>query len=238
MDLAHFSNDANLRFIDRQPRYRDGRRAGFPTSGKPTGGTVTWFSDEASNLGWMDYCADALGPEIGVYRYAIEIAADANVLRIHEPWEFLKFQGDYSVEVDREYMTGHREIEWTRFRADGYDGIVITPYFWTFRSEPQSWWYYGWDCASGFVFDPARHLIVGERTDTPKRLVKCETCGGDGQCRTCEGSGLVGEMGVDLRDCSVCDDGDGSCPDCRWGRRTVYADGYVPADVNQRSETI
>jgi hypothetical protein len=37
--------------------------------------------------------------------------------------------------------------------ADEYDGIVIAPYVWECRLGPATAWYYGWDCASGCVWN-------------------------------------------------------------------------------------
>lgn len=34
-----------------------------------------------------------------------------------------------------------------------YDGIVITPYVWSMRLDRSAFWYYGWDCASGCIWN-------------------------------------------------------------------------------------
>ena len=45
-----------------------------------------------------------------------------------------------------------RMIQWDRV-AERYQGIVITPYIWSRRLEPETHWYYPWDCASGCIWD-------------------------------------------------------------------------------------
>ena len=46
-----------------------------------------------------------------------------------------------------------RCINWRAVAGD-YAGLIITPYQWSRRLEPYSW-YYGWDCASGCIWDPS-----------------------------------------------------------------------------------
>jgi len=39
--------------------------------------------------------------------------------------------------------------------AEKYDGIIIAPYIWQRRlsDNPDHFWYYGWDCASGCIWN-------------------------------------------------------------------------------------
>ena len=41
-------------------------------------------------------------------------------------------------------------IDWELIQKEGYGGIEICPYNWGWRSQN---WYYGWDVASGCVWD-------------------------------------------------------------------------------------
>ena len=45
-------------------------------------------------------------------------------------------------------------IDWRRLAAEGWDGIEIAPYQWERRLEYT--WYYGWDCASGVVWNASK----------------------------------------------------------------------------------
>lgn len=45
-------------------------------------------------------------------------------------------------------------IDWRKV-AEKYDGIIIAPYRWEFRLDGEiSKWYYGFDCASGCIWNP------------------------------------------------------------------------------------
>ena len=43
-------------------------------------------------------------------------------------------------------------IDWHAV-AQAYAGIEIAPYCWSLRFEYEFLWYYGWDCASGCVWE-------------------------------------------------------------------------------------
>ena len=43
-------------------------------------------------------------------------------------------------------------IDWPTI-AVHYAGVVIAPYNWEHRLSLDSFWYYGWDCASGCIWD-------------------------------------------------------------------------------------
>jgi len=47
---------------------------------------------------------------------------------------------------------GAHYIDWERV-AGAYRGIIIAPYLWEARLDPRYSWYYGWDCASGCIWD-------------------------------------------------------------------------------------
>jgi hypothetical protein len=62
---------------------------------------------------------------------------------------------------DKEYVArnlppggySHFRVDWRPLREE-YAGIVIAPYIWDRRLvSPVSDWYYGWDCASGCIWD-------------------------------------------------------------------------------------
>lgn len=56
---------------------------------------------------------------------------------------------------------GHDHINWPMV-ADRYQGIVIAPYLWSRRMDG-GLWYYGWDCASGCIWDAAAVASVTAR---------------------------------------------------------------------------
>jgi hypothetical protein len=71
----------------------------------------------------------------------------AKVLHLKTPVEILEFQETYCVAHPIMRSPG---IDWGRV-AEQYHGIVIAPYQWSLRLDLM--WYYGWDCASGCIWD-------------------------------------------------------------------------------------
>ena len=56
------------------------------------------------------------------------------------------------------------DIDWNRV-AKKYQGIIITPYIWERRLTTTCTWYYGWDVASGCIWD---NKAIKEITDARK----------------------------------------------------------------------
>lgn len=51
-------------------------------------------------------------------------------------------------------------VEWSQFTE--YAGIEINPYIWECRLHIRTSWYYGWDCASGCIWNPDIILATRE----------------------------------------------------------------------------
>jgi hypothetical protein len=45
-----------------------------------------------------------------------------------------------------------RNIDWKKVKKH-YKGIIISPYQWKLRLDTRVFWYYGWDCSSGCIWD-------------------------------------------------------------------------------------
>ena len=76
-----------------------------------------------------------------------------------EPFDVLFLKNE--LDIDRfthQYERGdlernfHMDIDWPQV-AEEYSGIVIAPYCWQRRMANHTMWYYGWDCASGCIWD-------------------------------------------------------------------------------------
>jgi len=125
--------------------------------GKPKG---FWFSDE-DDYGWKQWARDnRFAQDRFEYQTRLEIVKDKVLL--------LSNGGDLEL-FTRKYgrNSGHWAdsfmIEWDRV-AESWGGILITPYDWNNRLEMP--WYYGWDCASGCVWDPEAVRVI-ECVKTP-----------------------------------------------------------------------
>lgn len=119
-------------------------------SGKPGG---LWVSVEGEH-DWKEWCESE---NWGCLDFATEVVLHpaANVLRLRGSAMLDAFHAEYSF-VDYVYPRGLGErtaIDWAKVAAK-HQGIIIAPYVWSRRLDGAvSDWYYGWDCASGCIWD-------------------------------------------------------------------------------------
>lgn len=110
------------------------QRIGF----KPIG---LWISDQSEPRNWFDWCLDEeYHLDILAFAYIVELKANPNILFITSLEELKAFS-------IRFYAPDYY-IDWPKVRAN-YAGIVISPY----RYDARNVWYYGWDVASGCIWD-------------------------------------------------------------------------------------
>ena len=112
--------------------------------GKPKG---LWISVGGD---WKTWCEAERFNLSGVkHRHVVTLTKDANLLMITSASELDCFASEYG---RRLYSDSSKtdDIDWSRVSAQ-HQGIVISPYIWTRRLEML--WYYGWDCASGCIWD-------------------------------------------------------------------------------------
>ena len=112
---------------------------------KPRG---LWFSVEGKNsFGWKKWC-EAEKFELENLHYEVEIVFhdNANILFIKTEEGILDFDKKFGILIHPAYQS----CDWVAV-AQKYSGLVIAPYQWGSRFNLL--WYYGWDCASGCVWD-------------------------------------------------------------------------------------
>ena len=144
LDLRHYS----IIKIDKLVKHYDSGKYGPP--GKPIG---FWVSVEGNGDGWRDWCTEQhVFTDQLAYEHKITLAPDANILVLSSPAELLKLTDDYWHESEINFGSHVMSLDWPRL-AESYQGIIITPYIWSQRLEPRTFWYYGWDCASGCIWD-------------------------------------------------------------------------------------
>lgn len=138
--LVHWSADP-IAVLDPAWDYSSGRTR----LDKPTG---LWVSVEGNGDGWADWCrAEEFGLDRLTHAHEVTLAPSARILRITTP------EGIDALTA--EYGTGRYagvEVDWPRI-AQEYQGILISPYQWSRRLADGCSWYYGWDCASGCIWD-------------------------------------------------------------------------------------
>lgn len=145
MNLIHWSNKKVTKLYStlNQPEGHVFKPHGF------------WISDESDETSWKTWCEqEEFRPEIYVIPNPVRIIESDSILYIRSAEELDTFTDKY----------GKREsygetIDWNRVSKD-YKGILITPYIWEKRMD--LFWYYGWDCASGCIWDVSCIELVNQ----------------------------------------------------------------------------
>ena len=136
---------------------------------KPRG---LWVSDETGG-GWSKWCeSEQFQLDRLALAHEVKLAPQANILFLRDAEAIDVFTLGYrsdildkhgppikSVKVgDKEFkFENNIFIDWATV-AKKYQGIIITPYIYErrlsiFHDCPDTSWYYGWDCASGCIWD-------------------------------------------------------------------------------------
>jgi hypothetical protein len=117
---------------------------------KPNG---LWFSVEG-NQGWKEWCEDEkFKLENLKVSYELELKDDANILHLKTVDDIYEFTQLYILSAPfSPWGNDTHELQWDEVKKK-YQGIIIAPYQWDCRLSDESSWYYGWDCASGCIWD-------------------------------------------------------------------------------------
>ena len=140
--LSHYTREP-LKFDKfREYRQPDGSDYGYA---KPRG---FWVSVDGEH-DWATWCEDEHFNEEGLAnKTAFRLKWDSQVLIIRDMDQIMEFTDRFGIQ----YHEVLRGIKW-KLVATIYDGIIITPYLWEGRYDMKTGWYYGWDCASGCVWN-------------------------------------------------------------------------------------
>ena len=132
----------------------------MPSGMKPRG---LWYGFDGS---WSNWCA---GNTFKCGKHFYEVGLDTSrILRIENLNQFEEFEKEYTCDsiFDRIFKEmgikvpsisplmvrafGPSAIDWPRLKKE-YAGLEINP--WMHSKHLESVWYYGWDCASGVIWD-------------------------------------------------------------------------------------
>jgi len=153
--LAHYSDKDMLEPYSVEQKAKSDR--------KPKG---FWVSVEGE-YGWREW---GMENSYGCFdhRFTVELAADHKVLITDD---LLGFHARYRKAWYPDHPHSYEYIQWEEVARE-YQGIVIPTYHWEFCFDTRvSDWYYGWDCASGCIWD-ARAIAsvkLAETEETPCR---------------------------------------------------------------------
>lgn len=122
---------------------------------KPNG---LWVSVEG-DFDWKWWCKDNdFRLENLRISYEVILKEDAKILHLTTSEEISDLTNHYPyLKEEWNDPIGRRicrtyEIDWNKIK-EKYQGIVIAPYQWECRLNINCDWYYGWDCASGCIWD-------------------------------------------------------------------------------------
>lgn len=127
----HYSERSNLEPVEERDH----------TWIKPVG---LWITDDSAD-NWPNWCRKQNYP-CGTHLFQIDILPNSNLRWVTSAEELDIFTEKYST-----FETGLKFIDWKRV-IDKYNGLMIFPYLHSRRYEHM--WYYGWDCASGCLWNP------------------------------------------------------------------------------------
>jgi hypothetical protein len=147
MKLMHYSNK-QIDSLDLKRKYQN-----FYGDPKPTG---LWVSVENTSVqngnGWKEWCiSEEYEEENLAHKHEIIPKANANIARLTSYKTIKRFNGRYGiVNPWPSFMTRLGRIDWTSVKKY-YQGIIVTKYYSRYWMEFP--WLYGWDCASGCIWD-------------------------------------------------------------------------------------
>lgn len=142
LGLSHYTSAETL-----VPRNVDQSRRG--SFGKPQG---LWVSVDGPD-DWPSWCKSEQFRDVDSQnRFRVTLATDANILHLETFDEVIVFTEKYGEPSRFGGRLAYDGIRWGEVAAN-HQGIIIAPYSWRARNDHQTFWYYGWDCASGCIWD-------------------------------------------------------------------------------------
>jgi len=147
MILEHYSANPVVAVTSRKQdpdTYRHSKPDGFWISVKGERDWPSWCRDEGFREGNL------------ALRHVVTLMPSANILHVASAIQLDDFNDEYFKPGITPWASG---IDWARV-AERYDGIIIAPYQWNRRMSDHCGWYYGWDCASGCIWNSEAILSV------------------------------------------------------------------------------
>lgn len=164
---------------------------GMIAIGKPNG---IWFSAEEAiedDENWFTWCTkEEFNLDRLICPHEIKFKSSARILYLNTISEILDFnemygyqmfpiQDSFFSEEMQELLSKMRpnycplyksmdSIRWEAVKAM-WQAIVIAPYQWGLRLHSPAHWYYGWDCASGCVWDVS---AIESFSHVPRKLLE------------------------------------------------------------------
>lgn len=148
MILQHFTSEPlafdPTRTYDQREPHGHGKPVGFWVSVEGEDDWPSWCRSEECFVGALTHLN------------RVELFPAAAVFYIRTGAELETFHEIFAHETDFDrrygYAKPHWPIDWRRVSKE-CDGVIIAPYLWQHRLSSTVRWYYGWDCASGCIWN-------------------------------------------------------------------------------------
>lgn len=142
---------------------------------KPNGLWVS-IEDFEGDQTWKTWCeAEGFEKEGLSYCYQVKLKCPAKTLWLKTPQDIIDFGLKYadkdpfsmnSLLIEEGRGPCIYWIKWPEIMKE-YDALFIAPYQWDCRLEDSTGWYYGWDCASGCIWNID---IIQSLTEVPTSI--------------------------------------------------------------------
>jgi hypothetical protein len=165
MRLIHFSNTpVKLETLIARGQEENGDM-------KPKG---LWVSDEDAECSWSWWCkVENFRLDMLTHVHEVTLSNSAEICFLRTPGEIIEFGREFRVQhgpfAGGSTLGYHlMMLDWVKV-IQRWHGIVITPYQWACRLENDTFWYYGWDAASGCIWEPSAigSVILREVVEAP-----------------------------------------------------------------------
>lgn len=108
-----------------------------------------WVSVEG-DYDWRWWCeSESFGLDRLTHATEIILVANANIKHLRDARDIDRFTDRFHPK--RRPKWDH-DLDWLAIR-ERWNGLIIAPYIWSRRVAPHTSWYYGWDCASGVIWN-------------------------------------------------------------------------------------
>jgi hypothetical protein len=171
MRLIHYSKKPIVKIYSTHSQPSLGDTWGL--LGKPYGLWVSAVDIQGTeeNHGWKEWCkAEEFAQDRFNYETEIILKPDAKILHLECPTDIDCFTEKYRLEDNVFKGRFSWQLDW-KLIASEYQGIIIAPYQWSRRMADHTFWYYGWDCSSGCIWD-ADVIESFVCRETPKRMIR------------------------------------------------------------------
>jgi hypothetical protein len=115
---------------------------------KPKG---LWVSVDGPD-DWLSWCRqEHFAESTFKYRHVVTLFPEAHVLLLEDEDALDRFSKEF---VQGDGRLSSFSLDWVAV-TKRWQGILIPRYLWSRRHDDACSWYYGWDCASGCIWDAA-----------------------------------------------------------------------------------